>query len=162
MDSKRQAEQRAHQLEKQAGSYEQQHIEMLANAKSQILDMTLQKGDVTAFAKIFQEKTGGSFRNKVIDYAEAVFYTRKDVNGRPVDLTPEQAVKEVMEHYSPFVTQAQAAQTGAEGVPGSVGHRAPPVIPNVSGRQSSPTGTNSFKSTDDLRKHYREKFQSGE
>jgi hypothetical protein len=172
LDARKAAEEQLRSLERDQGQTHQQHIEQIGRMKATMLDMALEKADVQAFSNAYADKTGKSFRDSVIDYAEAVYFTRKDAEGRPVDLTPDQAIKEVMDHYGKLlapaapaptsgaapgqVPPAGAAQPGAGTTPPPA-RQEPPVIPNVSGRQTSPTASKP-KSLDDLRKIRAQKF----
>lgn len=154
LDARRQAEQRAEQAQKQLESREQMFVEQQTQAKGYMLDLTLERADVRSFAEQYQARTGKSFRDAVIDYGEAAYFTRKDAHGNPVDLTPEQAITELMGNYGKLMgAQAPAAQAPAAT---AMAPAAPapktPVIPNVSGRQTSPTGSSKPKSIEDLKK----------
>lgn len=137
------------ELQKSSKQKEQQYHQQLVQAKGHMLDLTLSKSDVANFSKRYEEKTGKSFRDAVIEYGNAVYHTRKDAQGNKVDLTPEQAVNELMEHYGkllgPDTPQQQAPQTQKN---------EPPTIPNVSGKQNSPAGGSQPSSIKELREIY--------
>lgn len=151
LDARRQAELREREVSKTLQEREQQIVEQQTQAKSYMLDLTLERADVKSFAEQFSGKTGKSFRDAVIEYGEAAYFTRKDAHGNPVDLTPEQAITELMGHYGKLMS-AQAAATSAPGAAATAPAQKTPVIPNVSGRQTSPTGTVKPKSIEDLKK----------
>lgn len=151
IDSRKQSERQAYEAQKQLQDQGQQFQEQAVQAKGYMLDLTLDRADVKAFANQFQERFGKSFRDVVIEYGEAAYYTRK------VDLTPQQVVEELMGFYgkafappAAAAAPAQAPQPGATAAPAAPAQK-PPVIPNVSGRQTSPTGSKP-KSLDELRK----------
>ncbi|MDE2107306.1 MAG: hypothetical protein KGL39_59460, partial [Patescibacteria group bacterium] len=149
--AKKRAEVEAQMLRKQTEEYTQQGTSHLAEARGQILDLVLERADVSAFSKAFEERSGKNFRDAVIEYGESVYYTRKDAQGRPVDLSPQQAVKDLMEQYGKFMgqNQAQSAEQPAEAAVAPQAKK-PPVIPNVAAKQGSPTGQ-VIKSIDELR-----------
>jgi hypothetical protein len=161
LDARKQAQRQAYEATKYASSQEQHFTEQMVQAKGYMLDLTLDRADVKSFADSYQGKTGKAFRDAVIEYGTAVFHSRKDAHGQPVDLTPDQAVKELMSHYGALMGVGQApAATGASPAPhgaqapaasGTPAKAAPPVIPHVGGRQTSPT-TQKPKSLDDLKK----------
>lgn len=135
--------------QKSKSTIEQQYHEQMVQAKSQMLDFQLSRQDVADFGKQYQEKTGKPFREAVAEYANSVYYTRKDQSGKNVDLTPEQAVKEMMEHYGKFVQPAAAAPVAPTPEAPKI-----PVIPNVSGRQTSPVTNAPAKSIKEIREAY--------
>jgi hypothetical protein len=166
LDARKQAEQQARQLEKQNAQLQSQYSEQVASATGLQLQMILGKPEVKSFADSFDSRAGkpGAFYDKVCEIGETAYALRKDAQGRPVILTPDQAVKEAMDFYGKFLPtgqQAPAPTPGAtaEQVPVS-GQQAPhkskepPVIPNVSGKTTSPT-KNRPKSIADLEKLYK-------
>lgn len=160
IDRQKQAERASWAAENTALTREQQTMEQMVQVRGQMLDLALERADVKTFATAFEEKFGRSFREAVIDYGISANATRQ------IDLMPEQAIKEMMDWYGKALTpatQAAAAApaattqtTQAQQAPQAT--RQPPVIPNVSGRQTSPTGGNKPKSIEDLRKIRAEKL----
>jgi hypothetical protein len=154
---------------------DQSHQETVTKALGTQLQIALAKPDVTGFAQTFDEKFGeGAFMNEIVKCGETAYYTRKDQRGQPVNLTPEQAIKEVMDHYGKVISVSPApAATGAPSAtppaqapspaPAAPAQQAqapsppqaqPPVIPNVSGKATSATSAKpAFRSIDDLKKH---------
>ena len=153
LDERRAAETRAIQLEKQNRSYQQQIEAQTTQAKSYGLQVTLARPDVQSFASSFDETAGkpGSFREAVRQHGDYVY---RSSNGR-VDLTPEQAVQQVMERYGKFVQPRQASQAG-QGNPNPQPAPTKP-LPNLgSGRGgSAATGKPKFTSLDQLKAHAR-------
>lgn len=156
LDAKTEAEKRAYALEKQTMTYEQQLQEQAIQAKSYMLQTDLGRQEVSSFAEAFDAKVGkaGAFREEVIKRGEAAWYS----SGGKIDLTPSQAIQEVMGVYGKFLS------TGSENPPTSQ----PPqqmaapeekpkqkTIPNLSGRPSSPTKTK-VKSIAELQQKYKE------
>lgn len=163
MDAKRAAEQQAYTLQKENKSLQQQREEIELQARAQTLQIALEKPDISEFVKNFEAKAGkpGAFLQEIIDHGERTFYASKG----KIDLTPEQAIKEVMERWSPFLGPAKLSEPPiipANPGPGSQ----PPVqravteapkastIPNVSGRQTAAISKAKPKSIEDLKKLY--------
>jgi predicted nucleic acid-binding Zn-ribbon protein len=165
LDAKRAAEQQAYSLGKEKQQLMQQHEEVLLQARAQSLQVALERPDVSEFAKSFEERAGkpGSFVEEIIAHGERTYYASQG----KIDLTPEQAIKEVMDRWAPFVSQQpmQPPIIPANPGPGAApqAQRAAPAapkattIPNVSGRQTTAVSKAKPKSIDDLKKLYREK-----
>lgn len=134
LDSKRQAEERATQLEKQHSQVNQGYEGLQAQVKRMELERVLDRPEVKGFSDAFDAKAGtpGAFWNAVVEHGQMVSATRK------IDLTADQAAKEVMSRYGMFY-QPQAAQQGSPQAPViPAAQNKPPVIPNISGRSQSP------------------------
>jgi hypothetical protein len=158
LDEKRSAEMKAVSLEKQTETYRQQLEAQQTQAKSQGLQFALEKPETKTFAQSFDERAGkpGEFMREVIKHGEYVWYASQ---GR-TDLTPEQAIQQVMARYGSFVSQqsqaapqAQPMQTRGTQTPAP--RRSEPSIPNLAGRGSSSavSGKTKFTSLDALKKH---------
>ena len=154
LDDRKQAQQRAHELEKHSRTSEERTMQMLSQAKGQALDALLERSSVQAFANAYDQKFGqeGAFRDAVCDLGSLIW----EKHG--VDLSPEEAIKGVMDHYGKFVSveQQQPQAVGAPDVNGGTQTppsrtKEPPVIPNVSGRQTSATKPK-VRSLDDIKK----------
>ncbi len=151
MDRERAARDHAKSLEKRVSHQEQLYQEQISHAKGYALGVSLERAEIKSFAASFDAKAGkpGAFRDAVIDVGDNAFR-----NG--TDLTPEQAIEATMSWYGKFLPP-QAANNTQAGTPGAgtqapATRQTPPVIPNVSGRTTSPTGTSKPKSIDDLKK----------
>jgi len=149
LDARRYAERQAYEAQKGSMGMVSEYQSKLVEARSQVLDLVLERADVQDFGQKYLEKTGKSLRDAVIDYAEGVYLTRR------VDLTPDQAVKEVMEHYGKFLGPSQPAQAPAPQAPA---REEPPVIPHVGSKGGSPTGTGKITSVEGLRELYKNKY----
>ena len=158
LDDKRSAEMRAVQLEKQNQTYEQQLQAQQTQAKQFGLQFALEKPEVKSFADTFDGRAGkpGEFIREVIKHGEYICYATQ---GR-TDLTPEQAVQQVMARYGSFVSQPSQVAPQAQPMAAPVQHpaqsrRSEASIPNLAGRGSSSAvgGKTKFKSLDDLKKH---------
>ena len=153
IDARKHSDREAYANENRATDLESRLYQQSVDMKGQMLELALERADVKSFAQTFEEKTGKSFRDAVIDHGEAAHVNRS------LDLSPQQVIQELMSHYGKLLTPAPAptapaaqgqAQPGTP--PASAPTRQPPVIPNVSGRQTSPTGNSKPKNLDDLRK----------
>jgi hypothetical protein len=108
------------------------------------LDQNLSRPDIKAMVEAYESKVGqpGSFRGEVIRTAQYVF------NSTGKDMSPEEAINEVLNRYKPFL----ASQGPATTVPTKTQSQSQaPVIPNVTGRSTSPTARQ-IRSLDDLKK----------
>lgn len=146
-----------HQAQKQAWENEDSRLqsessygEQLSTVTGELLELALEKDEVKRFATAFDGKAGNAqaFRNAVIDVGEAAL-------ARGKNLTPMQAIKQVMDHYGKFITSDTASTSTGATPPSGNGQTKPkaepPVIPNVTGRTSSPTAP-LVKSIDDIKK----------
>jgi hypothetical protein len=108
----------------------------------------MSKPEVAAVAEAFDQRLGkqGAFREEVIKRGVLAHTTTGQ------DITPEQAISEVMGIYAAFVQPSQAGQMSPQMTPGAPQgtSKQTPVIPNVGAKNSSPT-RKSPKSLDELR-----------
>jgi hypothetical protein len=140
IDRRNQEVHRAQMLEKQNQAYQAQINEMKVQQGQAQLNSVLSKPEIQSVAQQIDQKKGeGSFIREVILRAAA----REKIYG--VSLTPEQAVKEVIDFHglgampngnaapqpiAQGMSQASQSQMSAS--------NKPPVIPNVGGRNTSP------------------------
>ena len=154
LDQKKQAENQAFELQRSNQSYQDQMLEQARNTKSQLLEFSLTRPEVKSAADAFESRTGkpGSFREAVRLHGEAMWYRSQG----KIDLTPEQAIKEVMELYGISAPSAAAPQqengTGQGGGPTAPGAQKPKVIPNMQGKSSASPVKGPVRSLDDIRK----------
>lgn len=156
LDEKKNAEQRAYSLEKEKGQYEQQMMQQAVEAKSYQLQVELERPDIASFAATFEAKVGkpGAFREEVIKWGEAAW----NASQGKVNLTPGQAVQEVLAHYKHFLQTAPeqpAPVVQPQAVPTPTVEPKPKTLPNVNGRATSPMKSKP-KSLDELRQKYKE------
>lgn len=136
LDARKQAEQKALELERSNQSLEQRYQEQVTEAKRYALEATMKLPDVQSYAESFDARAGkpGAFWEAVTEHGHMAYVVRK------VDLTPEQAIREVMTRYGQVAPAASHPQN--DQVPSSAAQvspvKEPPVIPNVSGRSTSP------------------------
>lgn len=164
LDSRKEAEQRAMMLEKQNQSLEAKFEEQVASAKAYSLQVALEKPDVQTFAEKFDQagiknREGAtlSFYDAVCEAGEMAWYAS---HGK-VDLTPEQAIEEVMNRYSVLGQQAQKPSAPAIIPPQGSAQQAPKAapapkqtntLPNVAGRQQSSVSKSQPRSIEDLKR----------
>lgn len=150
IQQQKQFKQKAMTLEEQNQQLQSSHQEQLNQFRAQELNWVMSRPDVHGTAQSFDAKNGpGAFRQFVIDTGLA-HHAR--TQGRE-DLSAEQSVQEVMKRIGAFVTQAQPGQTPTQ--PLIQQNAAPPIIPNVVGRGSSPV-KKKMTSLDDLKAKARE------
>lgn len=157
LDAQRAAEQRAMAAEQQLAQYQEMTSQQQSQAKAHMLQLALERPEIKQFAQAFdamglKDRTGQplSFVDEVINRGELAWYTRQQ------DLTPEEAIREVMQLYAHVTQSAQpalAAQVGGSQAPAP--QQKPQVIPKVGGRTGSPTPAKP-KSIEDLKKIYAE------
>lgn len=167
LDAKRSAEQRALALEKEKAQTQSKYEDALVQAKARDLQVALEKDDVRQFSEAFDEKYGnGKFLESVIERGELAWYTSKG----KIELTPEQAIHEVLSRYQGLVQPktAQPAMIPVNGTnqSGQAPAQAPvaskaPTLPNIGGRQSSSVSKSKPKSIDDLKAIYKKMSQGG-
>ena len=161
-EQKRQAENHAFQLQKSNESYQEQMLDQARQAKSNYLEFALARPDTKAVADAFEARTGksGSFAEAVRSHGEAVWYR----SGGKVDLTPDQAIKQVMELYGITAQEAAAANPQLSATGGGVNTPGqatkPKVIPNISGRASASPVNKGVRSLADIVALRKEKFGS--
>lgn len=155
LDARKASDQRAWQAEQRAAQMETVASQHAVEAKRYALQVALEKPDVKSFVESFNSRAGkpDAFMEALYEMGESAW----NRSGGQVDLTPEQAIQEVMKRYQAFLgdpaPQAQAPQnpSAAAAVSQAQGGQVP-VIPNVGGRTTSPTKAARPKSIDDLKK----------
>lgn len=154
LDEKRAAETKALQLERQVGTYQQQLEEQVTQAKAYSLQVALERPDYKSIAQAFDARAGrpGAFRDAIIDAGELAWIRS---NGK-VDLTPEQAIQQVIAYWGNPAKPAEAPIIPAQQQPMMTHQQSQPqrtaTIPNVAGRQSTSVAKSKPKSIEDLKK----------
>jgi hypothetical protein len=158
------AESDAEALTEQQMNQQQQFVSQAQQIKNQQLELTLMRPEISTLAQEFDSRFAqpGAFEAEVRRVGE---YEWLRSQGK-VDLTPEQAVLKVIEHYAlktnprvPAAAQPAAAAAPAT-TPGAnkpVVQRTTKTIPNVSGRSTSPLAQKP-KTVDDLKNIYQERY----
>jgi hypothetical protein len=148
LDSRRNAEIQAMQLQKQNQTLQQQIQTQTVQARQYALESELAGPELKSMVDSFDQRFGrpGAFRNEVINRGQLAWFQSQG----KVDLTPRQAVQEVIRLYGLDQQQAAAAPV----TPPESGGARPRVstIPNVgSGRSASPLKQKP-RSIEDLKK----------
>lgn len=174
IDARKNADRNAQLAQQQASSMESNYNNLLLRQRQMELDIAMSKPEFSEISKAFDARTGrpGSFLDAVAAHGEAVWYRSEG----KIDLTPEQAISQVIALYGlqasapgPAVTPATPAATPAPGQPAAAqatpsappAAQAPKVIPHVSGR-ASPAATSGKgpQSIQDIHRIRKEKFGS--
>lgn len=154
LDERTEADRRAYAAEQQTMTLGEQIKEQSRQAKQTLLQSSLSRPDVTQFAQAFDAQAGtpGSFFEQVRATGELAWVQSEG----KVDLTPDQAIEQVMKKWAKFLPTAAPAPvtpTAPAVAPAAkvVTPPAPTVIPNVQGRTTSPMKSGP-KSIEDLKK----------
>lgn len=140
-------------LRQQAAAYQSQAGTATVQARTMALDSVLAKPDIASMVQAFESTAGrkpGDFKQRVWDHGFLKWERDK------VDLTPEQAVTEVLQLFAvqPVATPAQAAapvqMNSAPQAPTVQPHRDVPTIPTVSGRSGASPMQRKPKTVEDL------------
>lgn len=147
-------------LEETNQSLQSSQAEQLTQFRSQELGWVMARPDVHGIAQAYDTKVGqpGAFRQLVIDKGLAHHAATMGKS----DLSAEQATMEVLKYIGVLVQpgQAPAAQLGtAPSAPLIQQNGAPPIIPNVTGRGTSPV-KKQVRSLEDLKKRREDLMRS--
>lgn len=154
-DERQAARREAIAMKREKSSYEEQVFTQAAQARAQEFQSCLARPDVAAIMKAFDERVGkpGDFVARVMAHGENTFYRS---NGK-IDLSPEQAINDVIRAYGLTAAPPQAAAPApAAPAPQAAQTAKPKVIPNVSGSASS-SPIPKVSSLEDLKRIAREK-----
>lgn len=146
LDQHRQQNQQAMALQQQNNLLQQQVRQIAATHRTTELETALSRPDVAAVVQNFDTRAGkpGSFRDLVIQRGQYFALAQG------VDMPPSQVIADVLAMIgAPAPQGGQAPGNGA--APAQTTRAAPPVLPNVSGKGTSPA-KRTITSTDDLRK----------
>lgn len=159
LDERQEAQRQAWAAEQQLSQVSEQSSEQIRQARQMMLTSSLARPEVKSFADSFDAKAGkpGSFFEKVVLAGQTAW---NQSQGK-VDLSPEQAIEQVMKEWGPFLQHQASSATGTpSGAAGAGAGKAaviaapaakPGVIPNVQGKSSSPMKAKP-RSLDDLKK----------
>ena len=149
LDEARRAQRERDELQENYSQAQTQMQQMQAQQLDYQLGAELSKPDVSEIVREYDTRLGqGAFRNEVIQRAFLVQQTRG------VTLSPDQAVKEVLNVASKFIQPSQnqsQGQLGGSGGTRVVRPESKPTIPSMKGSGASPVGSGP-RSIDDLRK----------
>lgn len=164
IDAQRASERKTFELQNQNTGMNTALQQEMAKARSYMLEATLMKPDVTTVAASFDAQFGkpGLFKQTVINHGKNVW----NDSGGKVDLSPEQAVQQVMEMYG--LKAGVALPAKVEGTTTTTEKptantvlkvdKPTTTIPNIRGSQGASPLPAKAKSTEDLKKIYKEKF----
>lgn len=150
IDARRNAELQNLELQKQNSLYQRQVQEQVVQARRMLLDSELARPEVKSMVDSFDQRFGkpGAFVQEVINRGQLAWIQSQG----KVDLTPGQAVEQVLALYG-LKNQAPASatpQTTAQVVQPS--QQATTTIPNVGGGKSTSPVKMKPRSIDDLKK----------
>ncbi len=140
-------------LEEQNQSLQTQHEQQRSELRTMELNFVMARPDVHSTAQAYDTRMGqpGAFRQLVREKGLAHHMSTKGKE----DLSADQAVMEVMKYIGVLVTPQQAQASAQQGMAPNVAlipqHNAPPIIPNVTGRGTSPV-RKQVRSIADLKK----------
>lgn len=142
-----QLRQQAYMQEEQIRQYESAYQQQALQARHMQLDSLMSRPEVQKYAGTWDERAGsiGAFRQLVVDEAAAAFYATGQ------DWSAEQAVQHVINKYGKVVAGLGGQPTQTYGGQQQTVQGAPPVIPHVAGRGTSPI-KKVPKSLDDIKK----------
>ena len=154
IDARRTAERQNLELQKTNATYQRQMQEQVVQARQFALNTELARSDVKSIADTFDQRAGkpGAFMREVINRGQLAWFQSQG----KVDLTPGQAIEQVIQLYGLQATQAQPAGASVT-PPASGGQQKVTTIPNVGSGKSAAPLKQKFKSIVDLKK-YRDKL----
>lgn len=141
-------------LQRQNQNLTQGFVGAQVQARTTELESTLARQEVTAISSAFDTKVGrpGAFRDEVIRRGQHYAVVEKR------DVPAETIVMELMAHYGAFLAPATAP--AAPAAPTIVQPNAKPVLPNITGKGTSPA-KRVFNSIEDLKKRHDELAAGG-
>jgi hypothetical protein len=156
-DARSNSEREAYQLRTQNEQLQAQLHQEAIQTRSFMLDSTLEQPGVKDFARDFDTRAGkpGAFREAIVNHGKMAYLTRGE------DLSPNQAIQEVMGQYKGFLQPAAPTamqpQQAAPVVAATPAQPAkPPIIPNVQGKSGASPAKQKPKSIQDLKNKYYE------
>jgi len=161
LESRRMAEQRAYQLEKQSSQSEQAAMQQQAQYLGQMLELVLERPDYSAVAQAYDSRKAspGAFRELVIRVGESEHALTGKV------LSPLEAAQKAMEWIGEMPKPAQPAAQAppaqqATATP-ATNTKKPNTLPNMANagaRTGSAPAKGKIKTLDDLKKVYDQKY----
>lgn len=152
LQQQRQIRQRAMSLEEQNQNLQNEQTVQLGEFRKQELNWVMARPDIDGVAKSYDTKVGkpGAFRQLVIDKGLAHHAATRGKE----DLSAEQAAMEVLKYIGVLVTPQGPVQSQPSIAPNTQliqQNGQPPIIPNVTGRGTSPV-RKQVRSISDLKK----------
>ena len=129
--------------------YREQAQEQMRQARQYALNSELDRPEVKSMVESFDQRAGkpGSFYREVINRGQLAWFQSQG----KVDLTPSQAVEQVIQLYGLKQTQPQAAGASVA-APASAPQQKANTIPNVGSGKSAAPLKQKPKSIEDLKK----------
>lgn len=155
-DARVRAEREAHQFRTENEHLQAQLHQEAIQARSFMLDATLEQTGVKDFVQQFDSRMGkpGAFREAVVNHGKMAYLTRGE------DLSPSQAIQEVMGQYKGFLQPAAPTVMPQPATPPVAApaqpQNKPPIIPNVQGKSGASPAKQKPKSIQDLKNKYYE------
>ena len=161
IDQQRNLELQTRNLDSQNQGLTAQLQAQIVQAKSEQFQAIMSRPEITSVEQAFDTQAGrpGAFRQLVQSHGELTW----NRSGGKTDLSPQQAVEEVIRLYglkpgqaAPAAAVVAATPAAPAATPAST-KPATTVIPNIQGKSTSPLKTKP-RSIEDLKKTYNEKF----
>ena len=152
-------------IQEQMQGYHTQNLTIQEQMINNELNQELARPEVVSFKSAFEAANGqGSFEQEIRARGATIYHTQ---NGRVAK--PSEVISDVLKKFSfatpslqaanPQATQTPQLQVVPQAQPQVIPATEKPTIPVISGGGGSPTHKN-FKTADDLRKYYDEKFST--
>jgi transposase-like protein len=142
-------------LEQQVSQLQTQYQQQATQARVVQLDVELSRPEIAQFAQKWDSHGGeGAFKQLVIEEAKKVFYDTKQ------DLSARQAVEYAMSRFGKLLNAGETVTQPLTAGASMQAQQAKPVIPNVTGKATSPI-KKVPKSLDDLKKLAKEASMQG-
>lgn len=162
LDERRNSQKRVETLDTTAQTLAQTNAQANSRLKAMEMDIALTKPDYSAAIKDFDSKLAkpGAFRELAWNHGAMTWAS----SGGKIDLTPEEAIKAVMEKYGikpgadGEVVATTATPPATPGGMAALPKKPVTTIPNIKGGQTSPVGKPKPRRAEDLKKMYQEKY----
>lgn len=155
LERNRQANRENFYLAEENNQFKSSQVEQSVQARTYELDMEIIKPDVAEIAQSFDAKVGrpGAFREECMNRGALAWqFAKKDISAAEAVQQVMSLMGRVMSPVAPATPVQVSGQPGGQNPPASnVVVSPPPVIPNISGKSTSPVRT-APKSVADLRK----------
>lgn len=151
-----QAEKRAWELERQTQQAAQQGQTQQAEQINQMLDLVMERQDVSALAQAYDTKKGkeGSFRDLVVLMGEQAYSQGRMISPMEAAKNAAELLGEKWGAPQAAAVQAAAPQAAAQmqAQPAAQAEKSKIVLPNVASSKTASPGKGKVKSIDDIRK----------
>lgn len=155
LERNRQAQRQNFTLNEENNQFRNSQVEHSVQARTYDLDMELIKPEISQLAQSFDAKVGriGAFREECMNRGALAWqFAKKDISAAEAVQQVISVMGKVMSPMQQGTEQVVQAQPGAQNASaGNVVRQPPPVIPNISGKSTSPVKA-APRSVADLRK----------